>query len=834
MVAVCLVGISTGPAAFSLASIGLFIGPLQQEFGWSVTSISSAVTAMMLTTAFSLNIAGRLVDRFGPKAVLAPSVATFGLCLLAVPFLAREYWMFVAIYVAMGTIAVGSNSIAYIRLLASWFDKSRGLAICIAGSGTGLGFAYVPLLVQHFIGEYGWRGGYIGLSAIMLLVTLPLVLFVLRDKPSELGLGVDGGELHKPASETGQSPLEAARTWPFWNLLAVFVALSFVLHGLIPHLVPMLTARGVDVERAASIASLFGLASFAGRILIGSLVDWLDARRVAAVFIAISALGVGLLAADLPLFAFYVAAFLLGGTLGAEVDLLAFLVSRYFGLRSFAQLFGLMFGVVMVGMGLGPLAFGIVFDVTGSYRAMLAVATPVCAICVILMSILPRYTHAAASRPIRGMYFTRLREAQQKRLNVVRRLPATMFGPIAEALRNRTFALYSAGNFTNFAGAWMQRIILGWIVWELTHSGLWLAVLVLCDLGPALLMAPLGGVLGDRGDQARLILKCQALFLLNGLILAAVAAWGDAPVGVFIVFAFLGGVFNALSDAARVSIIRRLTTTEELAASIAIASVIFNLARFLGPAVGGVLLATVGAGPALAVAALVGGPFLYILSQIGPMSANTSEERAQLFRPIARGFSYVASHAEIARFFILFGLTCLLVRPAYEVMPGIVGEVLNGDVSDFTLLVSAAGLGALVAALNLSRLTDGVAVEPVIARGCYGSGISLIFLALSPTIFVAVIAALALGYSISMTANGTLIAVQMRSSLAFQSRVASVWVIIVRAGPALGALLIGWTADQIGFKPPLLAGAALCVIGAWLATSRFGSADRGARARQGD
>lgn len=404
MVAVCLVGISTGPAAFGLASIGIFIGPLHEEFGWSVTAISSAVTAMMLCTALCMTIAGRLVDHFGPKAVLMPSVAILGLCLIGVPLIAKQLWVFIALYVGMGTIAIGSNSIAYVRLLASWFDKSRGLAIGIAGSGTGLGFAYVPVLTQHLVSKYGWEAGYFGLGGIMLLVTLPLVALVLRNKPAELGLGVDGGTQSAEAAqpEEGIDVGAAAKQAAFWIILAIFVSLSFVLNGLIPHLVPMLTGRGVEVGAAAAIASLFGLASFGGRVLIGTLVDRFDARRIAAIFILLSAAGVALLAADLPLWAFYASAVLLGGTLGAEVDLLAFLISRYFGVRRFASIFGVMFGVVMVGMALGPVTFGAVFDATGSYHAILALGAPICLAALALALMLRPYPHAAAPRPKRA------------------------------------------------------------------------------------------------------------------------------------------------------------------------------------------------------------------------------------------------------------------------------------------------------------------------------------------------------------------------------------------------------------------------------------------------
>lgn len=398
IVLVSLFGISTGPAAFGLASLGLMIGPLEQEFGWDRTQTSGAVSIMMICTALSLPLIGRLVDKVGVRRVLIPSVAIMGLCLLALTMV-TALWQFIAIYVAMGTLAVGSNSVPYMRVLAAWFDRSRGLAIGIAGSGTGLGFAYVPVLTEWLVTGYGWRMGYAGLGLIMLCGTLPLIFLVLRESPAAMGLLPDGvpagtaadAGAAAPPGKAGDSLRQALGRRDFWSLAVIFVSLAFVLYGLIPHLVPMLTDRGLSTRDAALIASLFGLATFGGRLLIGFLIDRHDARLIAFIFFSLSAVGLGVLAMDLPTWAFMLSAVLLGGSLGAEVDMLAYLTSRYFGLRSFAEIFGVLFGAVMMGMGIGPALFGYVFDRTGSYNSMLALGVPICLMAIVLVALLRPY-----------------------------------------------------------------------------------------------------------------------------------------------------------------------------------------------------------------------------------------------------------------------------------------------------------------------------------------------------------------------------------------------------------------------------------------------------------
>lgn len=401
-VVVCLLGISTGPAAFGLASLFLLGGPIGAEFGWSRTAISAAVSVMMLCTAISLPFMGRLVDRVGVKKVLVPSIVIFGLCFLAASMIS-SYWQFIALYVAMGTIAVGTNSVPYMRVLTAWFDRRRGLAIGIAGSGTGLGFGYVPLVTEQLVSHYGWRGGYFGLGLIMLLFTLPMVLFLLHEKPQSLGLHPDGAGSDEAAAQpvaSGDSLSEAMRRRDFWSLITIFSGLAFVLYGLIPHMVPMLQDRGVPVSQASWLASAFGWAAFGGRLLIGFLVDRHDARRIAFVFFSLSAIGLALLSLQLPIWAFTAAAIMLGLSLGAEVDMLAYLTSRYFGLKYFAQIFGAMFSAVMVAMSLSPLVFGAVYDHTGSYRSILALGVPLCALAIVLVLMLRPYGERARGGPI--------------------------------------------------------------------------------------------------------------------------------------------------------------------------------------------------------------------------------------------------------------------------------------------------------------------------------------------------------------------------------------------------------------------------------------------------
>lgn len=161
----------------------------------------------------------------------------------------------------------------------------------------------------------------------------------------------------------------------------------------------MLTDRGLSSAVAALIASAFGLSAFGGRVIIGWLIDRFFARDVALVFFLLSAIGIALLNSDVPVWLLFIAAVLVGGGLGAEVDLLAYLASRYFGLRCFSEIFGVLFGAILVSIGVGPVVFGLVYDQTHSYSSVMWAGLVLCVLAVFVMMLLRPFPQWGAARP---------------------------------------------------------------------------------------------------------------------------------------------------------------------------------------------------------------------------------------------------------------------------------------------------------------------------------------------------------------------------------------------------------------------------------------------------
>jgi predicted MFS family arabinose efflux permease len=394
MIGATMITMSAGNAPLAVASLGVFMGPLQREFGWDRAEVSLCSSLLIGSMVFSIAVVGKLVDRFGTRAVLVPSLAAAGIGLAAIPTLATQLGVLWALFLFMGVFGTGTNVVTYMPMLSAWFHRHRGLAIGLAVSGIGLGYSYVPILAQWVIDNYDWRTAYYVLSAIALLVAVPIAQFVLVEKPADKGQYPDGIEGTPPPATSRDVGLEtrtALRTREFWVMLAIFFLLTFATYGIFIHLVPMLIDRGMTPQAAAGVASVTGIAVLVARVLIGFLVDRFFAPRVALVAFILCAAGAALLYFGAAGGQAFLAAVMVGLAIGAESDLLAYLSSRYFGLRSLGTIFGLQSAAYMLGTASGPWAFGRGFEATGSYATMLATCIGLVFVAIVLTLVLRRF-----------------------------------------------------------------------------------------------------------------------------------------------------------------------------------------------------------------------------------------------------------------------------------------------------------------------------------------------------------------------------------------------------------------------------------------------------------
>lgn len=401
IVGVSIIGQSFGLASLLVYTFGVFAKPLAAEFKTNRASIALAVSLIDITLAFTAPGAGRLVDRYGARGVIVTSLLALQAAVAALAFVHPPLWHFYALYVFAGLVGVATTPVTYSRVVANWFDRKRGLALGIANTGVGLGVFITPSLAQFLIDKIGWRYAFAGLAGVSLVVAVPVVALFLTASPEEMGLTPDGSPPHQsltagPAN-LGRTVMQALRSLNFWQLCAIFFCVGAVGNGAIAHLAPLLTDRGVTAQQAAFATSLFGIATIAGRVINGYLVDRFFAPRVAAILFAGAAGGAVLLWIGAAGSAALVASALLGLAIGAEADVMPFLISRYFGMRSMAELYGCVFGAYTLGNATGRYLMAVGFDTTGSYQIPLACACVVLAVAVIATLLLPKYPRFSAA-----------------------------------------------------------------------------------------------------------------------------------------------------------------------------------------------------------------------------------------------------------------------------------------------------------------------------------------------------------------------------------------------------------------------------------------------------
>ena len=388
MVAVSIVGLAFSLPTLLVYPFGVFAKPLAAAFQTSRGSIALAASLLDLVATFTLPGAGRLVDRYGARRVIVPSLLALVACLVGLSFLQPPLWRLYALYGAAGLLASATAPVTYGRVMANWFDRRRGLALGLSSAGVGIGAFIAPTLAQFLIGRFGWRAAYLGLAATPLLIALPAVAIFLRGTPEEVGLRQDGAAAPstpalRKGPAAGMTVREALLTLRFWRLCFIFFGVGACVQGGVAHLAPLLTDRGVSGQSAALAASLFGVASIAGRVGNGYLLDRFFAPHVAAALFAGGAAGVALLWSGVAGYAPFLAALLLGLAMGGEADVMPYLISRYFGMRSMAELYGCAFGAFTFGVATGRALFGAGFDATGTYQTPLACAFVVLVLVVI-------------------------------------------------------------------------------------------------------------------------------------------------------------------------------------------------------------------------------------------------------------------------------------------------------------------------------------------------------------------------------------------------------------------------------------------------------------------
>ncbi len=383
------VALIVGQGAINVFAAGVFLKPVAQELGFGRGEISNAIAISNIMVAVATPFFGRMVDRMGVRRPLLASILLFALATAALSLLQPSTAVLLLLYGVSGFVSIGQNPTAYSKVISAWFDRQRGLALGIALAGVGIGTALVPQLSNFLIAHFGWRDGYIGLGvAIFVLAFIPAAV-VIREPES--------------AKSANASPLvgadfsEAIRTWKYWAMAFAFFIAATTINGSLVHVVPLLTDRGIPVGTAVSMISAAGLALIVGRLIAGYIIDHVFAPYVAIVFLLAPLGGLAILGSGTQAVSPLVGTVLLGLGIGAEIDLMSFIITRYFGIKAFGALHGLMFAFVVIGNAAGASALGWSFQILHTYGPAFVLFAVLLVIACILFGTLGPYRYPAGA-----------------------------------------------------------------------------------------------------------------------------------------------------------------------------------------------------------------------------------------------------------------------------------------------------------------------------------------------------------------------------------------------------------------------------------------------------
>lgn len=371
LTALTIFGLTAAPTVLPPYTIGIFVAPLEATFGWSRAAIQATIAFSTGLGLISGPMAGWLVQRFGPRRAILSGIVGMAAALAYAGAIGGELWQLYLAYALMALLGAGAGAVSWSYLIATRFETSRGLALGLALSGTGLCAVLMPRIAAQGIALWDWRGAYWVLAAFVGLIVLPICYLVLpRQFPTHAVK-----PSHSPQEHSGTSLAWALRGYHFWLIGLSSAGIYAAVGGLIPNLIPVLSGKGVPLPDAVWIISIFGLSVVVGRIVIGALVDHLWAPAVATAVLIPAACACIMLNADASLTTYACAAALLGAATGMEFDMLGFLVARYFGLVDYARIYGRIFMFVAGSAGLAPLGYGALYDRTHSYELPLMLSS---------------------------------------------------------------------------------------------------------------------------------------------------------------------------------------------------------------------------------------------------------------------------------------------------------------------------------------------------------------------------------------------------------------------------------------------------------------------------
>lgn len=402
------------------------------------------------------------------------------------------------------------------------------------------------------------------------------------------------------------------------------------------------------------------------------------------------------------------------------------------------------------------------------------------------------------------------------------------FGGLGRALSHRNARLFFGASLASWTGLWMHRIAVAWLAWEMTESPFWVGMVAFCDLAPAVIASPLAGAVTDRVDRVRLAALSQGAIALQAAVIALLVVTGQITIGILLALEVFGGIAASFAQPSRQVLMPAIVPHADLPAAVACNSLIFNIARFIGPALAGPLIAAFGVVPAI-----IGNALGYLLAcltmpllRIGPEDRRGKPGSSGISQQIAAGLAYAAGHKGLGPLLLYAALSGVLLRGMQELLPPYVDRLFGRGAESLAILTACFGIGALVSGLVVAARGRLEGVTRMAVWGGLAQAVAIAGFVATGYFSVAMVSAALIGAFASVHGVATQTLLQSATAPDFRGRMLSLWGLITRACPALGALALGAAGEAFGLRLPTLAATLLFVgVFAW-GLSRLKSMER--------
>lgn len=375
--------------------IGTMIHPFQLAYDWSRAEISLGLTVISYLTPITNLAAGAAVDRFGARATALSGAVLFGLGFLLLGSAGPALWTWYATCTLFAVLHFGVSTVVWTTMVVNRFERQRGLALAMCLMGGAVMVAVTPMLVVFLVDEVGVRGVFFAIALFgTMLMLIPTYLFI--REPASVASADETRSGTQPAGAqqaglSGHSLKEAFTSRQYWQLALGLALISTCMGTFMAHIQPMLIDSGMSPTVAASVALFIGPSMIVGRLTTGVLFDRFDPRAVTGCAFLLPVVAAALvmnLDGSYPMSA--TAGVFIGLGMGAEIDVLAYLTSRYFGLRRYGLLFAILISIYSIGVGTGSFVAGVSFDLLGTYDPVLVVLGGGCLLAAALAATLGR------------------------------------------------------------------------------------------------------------------------------------------------------------------------------------------------------------------------------------------------------------------------------------------------------------------------------------------------------------------------------------------------------------------------------------------------------------